>query len=136
MHFEEQTEETLERKADVDGDETTGDEEFFLVKYWASTETQMVALMNQRPIATTTTAANTSTFSLQSMNLDRSDPFGAKEWKLFRERMKRARDWKLYNFDQNRSKRQAQIQKKKLRLLMRICGGFTSSDPDQQDAQL
>ena len=146
-------------------DESTGDEVFFLVEFWANATNPMV-LMNQRPIkeakmlkmdATTlekdlenAEEKNESTFSLLAMNLDKSNSYGAQQWKLYRQVMKQAKSlhWKLYNFEEDQNERLQQLkeqgfanetaskQKEKLQLLMRICGGFTSADPKKQEDQL
>ena len=134
-------------------DETTGEEEFFLVKYWAQSSTPMVLLnqqlVPQRHFLSITAGsilvdlraaakANVATYSLLTMGLSDSDSFGAKEWKFLSDTMQTGTrlDLDIYNFEEDTKGRTALQQKLKLKLLLRICGGFACPDPDAQERQL
>ena len=145
--------------------EAKGDEEFFLVKYWSKADPPMV-VMNQRGIndssqinMNSTTLSNdieesyshsTNEFSLLAYNLAKSQHKDGQEWKLLKKvfDVGKQLSWDLYNFEDEIKEREAVFlkqgyvdenskrQKDKLRLLLRICGGFTSDDPKQQLAKI
>ncbi|ETO22965.1 hypothetical protein RFI_14218 [Reticulomyxa filosa] len=130
-------------------EESSGTEEFFLVKAWREADPPMV-LLNQRqiqwdkPIEDDLKITSDQTLSLLAMNLDKNKHAHAKEWRLLRS----IYHWDLHNFEEDVNKKEAMVQLqgvyhenqddqfKKLRLLLDICGGFKSADPQVRQREV
>eukprot|EP01084_Bolivina_argentea_P253529 425896_1 len=78
-------------------------------------------------------------YTLLSYDLSKTNSGDAKEWKVIGTAFKKFVSWDVYNFSKDQNQQNQSVyggfeekQKQKLSLLLRLCGGFESPNPNKQ----